>query len=127
MDAKARFWIVVAVAVGMPLAFELCRSLEWVQDLSLGARASWEARFGSAADRERVVQETGRIMAQRAGDLESFQMGREWDEALANLRALERRDPRLADALMQVILENRAPSAAGDASAAVATLDAADD
>ena len=108
MRQRIRFWLKLSAAVGLPVViFIASSSSPSVQDLVIGLKTMAIEAFGNADQHDRLVEQTGRIMAVRNGSEEMYEKSRAFYAAVESQRRLAAIDEQLADQAIIVAQQER--------------------
>ena len=109
MRQRIRFWLKLAAAIGLPVSIVMASSSSpLMSEVRLGVEVSFIETFGTAAQMDGVIDRVARAQAARDGQVEFYDAGKAFDDAVTAQHRLAELDPRLADLATDIAEKDRA-------------------
>ncbi len=109
MRQRIRFWLKLAVAIGLPvIIFMASSSSPLMSDVRLGVEASLIETFGSGAQMDGLTDRVAHGQAIREGQVKFYDACKAFGDAVTAQHRLAELDPELADLAMDVAEKDRA-------------------
>ena len=108
MRQRIRFWLKLAAALGLPVLIVGAVSPTTMMDeVRLGVEASMVEMFGSAEQLDRLTDRVARKQAMQDGEVEFYEAGKAFGDAVKAQRRLAERNWELADLALEVAQRER--------------------
>ena len=107
MRIRSKSLIVCGIIVALVAVVVAVSRTAWFDDITLGTRYAYVRHFGTPTDVDRFLDDLGSRMAEIRGDVETHARLVALGKALQAQRDLEALDPKLADRVIQVAIQDR--------------------
>jgi len=105
---RSPFWLKLTVALlTAAFLYQTVGSSPAIQDLVLGCKLLAVEKSGSAAQRERIIDDAGQAAAARNGTMQDYETTIAFRDAVESQRRLSAKNPQLAAAALEIALSER--------------------